>query len=345
MIDFKQYPISLIEMIRAKPIVSKFVNTTALNKCEGLSRLLDAQIYVKHENHSPSGSFKIRGAVNLMQHLKAAGVKGVITFSTGNLGLAVATAAAWFEINAVIVVPENNSPVKSRKMMDTGAEVIHAGSTIEEAAQVVEEFCAKHALYYVHPANEPHLLNGVGTEFLEIAEQLPDLDGVIVPISTGSEVASAVVTLKNIKPNIEVYGVQAENSPAAFESWKAGKVKQAENRTFAFGLAAGKAYQMPFNLYKNGLTDFVTLSEAEIYQGIALAGFYTQNLVEGAGGSSIMAALQLKEKIRKKKIVLCFSSCNASPHEIEMAYRLPMFKHGFLSLNASRKNSLLSVES
>lgn len=324
----KKYPISLVEVLRAKTAVYQHLLHTPLVRYAGLSNLLDAQIYIKHENHNPTGSFKVRGGVNLMHHLKKTGTQGVITFSTGNHGLSVASTASLFGLRAIIVVPKNNNPAKNRKILETGAELIESGATFEEASEVVEKIAVKRELYYVHPANEPHLINGVGTGFIEIIEKLPDVDAVILPIGAGSEAAAAITVLKSINPKIEIYAVQAENSSAAYESWKAGTIKAAENTTFAGGFATGTGYEIPFEIYKDNLEDFVLLSEAEIYEGIALAGFYTQNFVEGAGASTIMAALKLKDKLEGKKVVLQFSGANASPEEIEKAYAHPCFRQG-----------------
>jgi len=325
----KEYPVSLSEVIKAKKAVYDHLVPTQLTQYEGLSSFLNADIYVKHENHNPTGTFKIRGGINLMHHLKSTGTEGVITFSTGNHGLSVATSASLFGINATIVVPENNNESKNRKIRDTGAELIEAGKTFEEASKVVEQIVKERNIYYVHPANEPHLINGVGTEFLEVIEKQPDIDALIVPIGAGSEAAAAVIVLKAINPNIKIYAVQAENSPAAYLSWKSGVITSAENRTFAGGFATGVGYEVPFEIYKDNLEDFILLSEEEIYQGIALAGYYTQNLVEGAGGSTIVAAIKLKEKLKGKKVVLQFSGCNESSEVIQKAYGLSNFKTGF----------------
>jgi len=325
-----EYPISLIEVFKAKKSVYRHIVPTQLIQYENLSKLLSADIYVKHENHNPTGTFKVRGGINLMHHLKKHNTKGVITFSTGNHGLSVATTASWYKIKATVVVPENNNDSKNRKIRDTGAELIEAGKTFEEASEIVEKIVKERNLYYVHPANEPHLINGVGTEFLEVIEKLPDIDALIVPIGAGSEAAAAVTVLKSINQNIEIYAVQAESSPAAYLSWESGVITAADNKTFAGGFATGIGYETPFKIYKDNLENFILLTEKEIYQGIALAGYYTQNLVEGAGGSTLAAAIKLKEKLKGKKVVLQFSGCNSSSKEIEKAYGLPSFKNGYV---------------
>jgi threonine dehydratase len=291
--------------------------------------LIDADIFVKHENHNPTGSFKIRGGINLMHHLKRSGIEGVITFSTGNHGLSVAQSAAWLGIKATIVVPKNNNPAKNRSIRFTGATLIEAGNNFEEASSIVADLSDKQGLYYVHPANEPHLINGVGTEFIEIIQTIPDLDAVILPIGAGSEAAAAITVLKTINPNIQIFAVQSESSSAAYQSWKAGRIISSENTTFAGGFATGIAYEIPFEIYKDSLNDFVVLSENEIYEGIALAGYYTHNFLEGAGASTIMAAIKLKTQLKGKKVALQFSGCNASSDEINKAYSSRFFSEGW----------------
>jgi len=285
-------------------------------------------VYVKHENHNPTGTFKIRGGVNLMHHLRNMGIKGVITFSTGNHGLSIATSAKWFGIDATVVVPENNNPTKNRAIRECGAELVEAGTTFEEASKKVEELCQDRQLYYAHPADEPLLINGVGSEFLEILEECPGIGVMIVPLGAGSEAAAAITTLRSAKPDIEIIAVQAEKSPAAFDSWKNKEIKHAPNITFAGGFATGKAYDVPFQIYKDGLTDFVLLSEEEIYEAIGCAFHYTHNIAEGAGAATIMAAYKIRKQLQGKIVVLQMSGCNASADEIKKASQTKTFSEG-----------------
>lgn len=327
---FKHYPVSVHEVIRARSVVSSFVKSTPLIRYEGLSRLLESEVFVKHENHNQTGSFKIRGGVNLMRHLCRHGVTGVITFSTGNHGLSVATSAQWFGLNAVVVVPENSNPAKIRKIQEAGAELIEAGKTFEEASETVEALCEERGLYYVHPADEPHLINGVGTEFMEIVENLPDIDVMIVPLGGGSEAAAAITVFKAVRPEIKVIAVQSANSPAAYNSWKSKTMCTAANTTFAGGFATGKAYETTFNIYRDGLGDFVLLPDDDVYRSIAMAFYYTQQLVEGAGSATLMAAWKLKEQLKGKQVVLQMSGGNASVEEVERALAYPEFRNGFV---------------
>lgn len=326
--ELKKYPISLVEVYRARKVVSQHLPPSQLVHYEGLSRLLGCNVYVKHENQNLTGSFKIRGGINIMSHLKSSGINGVVTFSTGNHGLSVAMSAKIFGITAIVVVPEDSNPAKIQLIKDVGAEIIQSGKTFDESALKVAEISATRGYYYVHPANESHLINGVGTEFLEVIEELPDVDAIVLPLGGGSEVAAATVTLKTLKPQIDIVAVQAESSCAAYKSWQSQVICESANSTFAGGFATGTAYPTTFEIYKRVLSDFVLLSEYEIRQGIALAAYHTHNFVEGAGASTIMAAWKLKSKLKDKTIVLQFSGANASPEEIRTAYNLPCFVDG-----------------
>lgn len=328
--NLKNHPISITEVIRARSVVERFVKPTQLTLYEGLSRALGAEVYIKHENHNPTGTFKIRGGVNLIHHLKGSAISGVITYSTGNHGLSIATAAKWFGLQAVVVVPENSNPSKIRAIRESGAELIEAGATFEEAGATVEKLSEERMLYYAHPADEPHLINGVGTGFLEIVQELPDIEVMIVPLGAGSEAAAAITTLKAFRPEIQIIAVQAESSAAAFRSWREKRICDAPNETFAGGFATGRAYELPFGIYKSGLDDFVLLSEEEIYESIGMAIYYTHNLAEGAGASPIMAAFKLRDSLRGKKIVLQMSGCNASPDEISKASTYESFQKGYI---------------
>lgn len=325
----KQAPISLPEIFRARRVVREFLKPTPLIRYEGLSRAVGADIYVKHENHNLTGSFKIRGGLNLLSHLKRLGLPGVITFSTGNHGLSIATSARLFGMRAVVVVPEQNNPTKNRAIRETGAELVESGRTFEESARTVERLQHERGLYSAHPANEPLLITGVGTEFLEIAEELPDIDAMIVPLGAGSEAAAAITVLHALRPDIKVIAVQAERSPAAHHSWRHRELRSEQNETFAGGFATGRAYEIPFQIYRDGLDQFVLLTEDEIYDAMAMAMFYTHNLAEGAGASTLMAAVKLRESLAGRKVVLQMSGCNASPAEIAAAVDREAFRHGW----------------
>ena len=184
-------------------------------------------------------------------------------------------------------------------------------------AQLVEE----RGLYFVHPANDPRLINGVATGFLEILEEVPDLDVLILPLGAGSEIAGGIGVAKAARPQLEIIAVQAQASQAAYLSWKAGRIVEAPNQTFAGGVATGTAYELPFSLYRDGLADFVVLSEEELYQGMALAAHHTRNLTEGAGSACLRAAIKIRDRLAGKKVALQVSGGNASGPELREAFK------------------------
>lgn len=139
---------------------------------------------------------------------------------------------------------------------------------------------------------------------MEIIEDLPDIDTIIVPLGAGSDAAAAITTLRAFRPEVEIIAVQAESSPAACNSWKEKRICSAQNKTFADRFATGKAYTIPFQIYKSGLNHFILLSEEEIYESIAMACYSTHNLAEVAAVSPIMAAFKLKKDTSNPRIGL-----------------------------------------
>ncbi len=320
--------ISLAGALGARNIIRDHLSPTPLRRYPGLDRAIGAQVYVKHENHNPTGTFKIRGGITLMHHLAEQRVPGVITYSTGNHGASVAASARRFGLPAVVVVPERSNPLKLQAIRDAGAELIEHGADFEAAGRKVDQLVEERGLYFVHPANEAHLIHGVGTEFLEIIEAVPDLDVMLVPIGAGSEAAAAVTVLKSIRPEIDIIAVQAEAASAAWRSWTAGQIVSAPNTTFAGGVATGTAYDVPFRLYRDNLADFILLSEAELYEGIALAAHHTRNLTEGAGSACLRAAFKIRDRLAGKCVAVQMSGGNACADELCRAMALPCLADG-----------------
>ncbi|MGG5371680.1 threonine ammonia-lyase [Enterococcus sp. AZ196] len=302
--------VSVNEIIKAKTVIERYVSETPLTHYPGLSTMIGCRVFIKHENHLLGGSFKIRGGINKMFHLKKTDTLGVITFSTGNHGISVGMAANLFDIPATVVVPNNNNPGKNQLIKETGARLIESGNNFDEAAITGKKIQENEQLEFIHAANDSHLINGVGTEFLEILHQLKEVDAIILPIGGGSELAAAVTVFNELSPKTKIYAVQAKASSAAYQSWREGKIVKSSNETFAGGFATGEAYELPFSIYSNKLSGFITLTEEELLQGIALSFKYTHNLAEGAGAATIMAAFKLKEELKGKNVVLQMSGAN-----------------------------------
>lgn len=303
--------ISLAHVEAAQKIVYESMRPTPLIHYPLLSQEMGVQAYVKHENHTPIGAFKIRGGLNLMAQLVQEGVPGVITATRGNHGQSVALAARLHGLPATVVVPFGNNSEKNDLMRAQGAELIEHGRDFDEALVLVEDLQHERGLRYIHPANEPALVNGVGTYWLEVFEDLPDLDVALVPIGGGSGVCAAITVLKALRPAVRIIGVQAENAPAVYQSWKTGRLCETESAdTFADGLATRVAFEMPFEIIREGLDDIVLVSEDEIRQAILRLLRTTHNLAEGAGAAPVAAAWKLRHELEGQQAVMVLSGGN-----------------------------------
>src|SRR6188474_920907 len=198
----------LQDIVAARQRVYRLVRPTPLLHHALLARETGLDILVKHENHNPTGAFKVRGGVNLIGSLTAAERRGVVTATTGNHGQSIALACAREGVPCTIVTPLGNNPEKNAAMRAYGAELIEFGRDFDEARERVEELQHERALRYVHSANEPLLIAGVGTYALEIFEALPDVDAIIVPIGGGSGACGCALVRTGVGSRAQVIGVQ-----------------------------------------------------------------------------------------------------------------------------------------
>jgi threonine dehydratase len=309
--------ITLADVLEARRRISPHLRATPLYPYAGLDELLGAEVWVKHENHQPVGAFKVRGGVNLVSQLgEEERRRGLIAASTGNHGQSVAFAARLFGVTARICVPEDANPVKLAAMRALGAELIVHGRDFDAAREHCEQLAGEHGYRYVHSGNEPLLIAGVGTETLEIIEDRPDVDAIIVPIGGGSGAAGACIVAKGIRPAIEVIGVQSEAAPAAFRSWQARALLDGENATFAEGLATRVPFELPQQILWAHLDDFVLVTEDEIRSANRLMIEHTRNLAEPAGAAPLAAALKLRDRLGGKRVALVLSGGNISPAQL-----------------------------
>ena len=259
----------------------------------------------------------MRGGVNLVSHLDASErERGVIAASTGNHGQSVAFAGRVFGVTARICVPERANPVKVASMRALGAELIVHGADFDEAREHCEGLAAEHGYRYIHSGNEPLLIAGVGTATLELLEDEPRIDAILVPIGGGSGAAGACVVAKAMRPEIEVIGVQSEAAPAAYEAWRTGEPVASTTGTVAEGLATRVSFELPQRIMRELLDDFVLVSEDEIRQAILLMLEHTRNLAEHAGAAPLAAALRLRERLAGRRVALVLSGGNISPAQL-----------------------------
>ncbi len=308
------------DVLDARLLIRPHLPPTPLRTYAALNRLLGCEAWIKHDNLLPTGAFKVRGGINLMARLgEDERRRGVIAASTGNHGQSIAYAARLFGVSAVICAPENANPVKLAGMEDLGAEVVREGRDYDEARGICEKLALAHGYRYVHSGDEPLLIAGVGTHTLEILEERPHIDTLLVPIGGGSGAAGAALVAKAIDPGIRVIGVQSAQSPAAYESWRAGRLLEAPNRTRAEGLSTGTAFELPQRILRQLLDDFILLEDEEIEDAIPLAITATRTLVEAAGASTLAAALKLKAQLAGRHPALIFSGANISPEQLVAA--------------------------
>ena len=302
---------TLRDVFAARPRVYRAIRPTPLLIHPLLRSETGLDVYVKHENHNPTGAFKIRGGLNLISTLSADERRGVITASTGNHGQSIAFACQRERVLCKIVVPVGNNPEKNAAMRALGAEVIEFGRDFDEARERVEAMQRERGLRYVHSANEPLLVAGVGTYGLEIFEELPDVDVILVPIGGGSGACGCSIVRTGIGSRAKVIGVQASRADAFARSWKTGtRVVGDSADTFAEGMATRVTFDLTFGILQHELDDIVTLTEDELAEGVRLALRATHNLAEGAGAAPLMAAMKLRDQLAGKKIVCVMSGAN-----------------------------------
>lgn len=301
--------VSLENIRAAREIVYRTLAPTPLGQYPLLDEELGARVFLKHENHLPTGAFKVRGGLNFMHHFARERTHdGVITATRGNHGQSVAIAAALHGIPATIVVPFGNNPEKNAAMRAYGARLVEYGRDFDEAREEVERLSQTENLRYVHSANEPHLINGVGTYALEILEAADQrgvrIDAVFVPIGMGSGLCGVITAFRALSPETRIYGVQAEGAPSYYLSWKAGHVVPTEGAdTFADGVATRAPSAFTLDIILKGVDEVLLVSDSEIRDAIRLLWRTSHNLLEGAGAAATAATIKMREQLAGKTVV------------------------------------------
>jgi threonine dehydratase len=300
------------DVVEALPRVRSVLTPTALLDWPGISELLGCQFLLKHENHQPTGAFKVRGGINLVGTLSDAERKaGVLACSTGNHGQSLAFAARRFGVRCTIVVPQGNNPSKNRAIRLFGAELIEQGRDFDEARDYAEQTLAPRGYRYVHSANEPKLIAGVGSMAVEIFDVLPEPDVIFVPIGLGSGVCGTGIVARARSPRTKVIGVQAEGASAVSQSWKTGQWRETANAaTWAEGVATRRPAAMTLELMRTVLDDVVLVSDDELRRACRLILEHTHNIAEGAGAAAMAAALKTREQWSGKTVVGIISGGN-----------------------------------
>jgi threonine dehydratase len=303
---------TLNDIYVARERVAPHVPRTALMRHPLLDAETGLTIWVKHENHNPTGAFKVRGGLNLVAAMSPEErARGIVTASTGNHGQSIALASRIHGVKATVFVPAGNNPDKNAAIRAFGAVLEEGGKDFDEARERCERRAAETGARYVHSADEPLLIAGVGTYALEVFEDLPNADVVFVPLGGGSGVCGLITVRNALGAHARIIGVGAQNADAVYRSWKGpDRVVGTSANTFAEGVATRVSFDLPFSIYKPYLDDFVLLSEQELAEGVRMALRTTHNLTEGAGSASIAAAYKLRGTLADQRVVCIMSGGN-----------------------------------
>ena len=298
----------------------------------------DSEIYLKTENLQITGSFKVRGAYYMMSQLtEEEKARGVIACSAGNHAQGVALAAAKNHIKSLICLPDGAPISKVEATKSYGAEVCMVNGVYDDAYKKALELKEEKNYTFVHPFDNEDVIAGQGTIGLEILEQMPDVEAVIVPIGGGGLISGVAFAIKNLNPNIKVYGVQASGAPSMRNSIRDGKIECLDHvSTIADGIAVKEPGEHTFQYVSQYVDEIVTVTDDEISAAI-LALIERQKLIaEGAGAASVAAAMFNKVPIQGKKTV-----CLVSGGNIDVTILSRVIKRGLLM---SGRTSILNIE-
>lgn len=277
-----------------------------------LEQRTGAKVWVKHENHTPTGAFKIRGGFTFIDWLKRhhPDAAGVVTATRGNHGQSQALAATQAGLRAKIIVPYGNSAGKNKAMQAFGADVMEFGRDFDEARLEVARQAEQEGLFPVPPYH-PEIVRGVATYTLELLTAVPDMDTLYVPIGCGSGICGAIMARDALGLETKIVGVVSSEAEGAKLSFEAGRLIQTESAdTFADGLAVRSPVAQAFEVYAQGAQRIVSVSEGEIAEAIRIYFHDTHNLVEGAGAASLAAFLQEHDAMQGKVVGVILSGGN-----------------------------------
>ncbi|WP_018258806.1 threonine ammonia-lyase [Halomicrobium katesii] len=310
-------PPATADVYEARPVVDDHLPRTPLVRSESLSAEFDADVYLKREDTLPTGAFKVRGGVTLASRLDDEfRESGLIAASTGNHGQSVAYAGRAFDVPVTIVVPEAANAAKVAAMERLGADVQFRGADFDEAREHAESLAAQAGYRYVHSANEPSLVAGVGTAGLEIVETLPDLDYLFCPIGGGSSAAGYCLTVGALT-DATVIGAQSEAAPAMHRAWADDTLEPHDRmETFAEGVATRVPFALTTTVLRERLDGFRLVSEAALRRGVRDLFVDERVPIEGACATSLAAMRQRADELAGSTIVFPISGRNIEPEKL-----------------------------
>jgi threonine dehydratase len=314
--------VTLDEVLAARIRLAPLLAPTPLRSYRELDDAVghDIRVFVKHENFQPTGSFKVRNGLAFMTALPDdARVKGVVAATRGNHGLGIAYAGRAFQVPVTVCVPLGNNPDKNAGMRALGARLIEEGRDYDESVEVAERIVREEGAVMAHSTNHPEIIAGAGTLSLEVLEQEPEIDAMVIAVGGGSQAVGAITVLGTMKPGAKVYGVQAAGASAAHDSWHARKPVRTERaETIADGLATRSSYELTFPVLLEGLADFITVTDEEIVEAMRLLLRTTHTLVEPAGAAGLAGLRKLTSKLAAgQRVGIVLSGANVDSSTLQ----------------------------
>jgi threonine dehydratase len=305
--------IELNDIAQAAQRLQDHVLRTPCVASHTLSDITGAQVVLKFENLQFTASFKERGACNKLAQLNATErSRGVIAMSAGNHAQGVAYHAQRLGIRAVIVMPRFTPGIKIERTRGFGAEVVLHGDTLDEARNHALVLAEQQQLIFVHPYDDPDIVAGQGTVALEMLQDVPDLDTLLVAVGGGGLIAGMATAARAMKPGIEIIGVQTTRFPGMVNAIKGTHHPQGAS-SIAEGIAVGTPGQLPQAIIRTQVNDLLLVDEADIEQAIVMLLEVEKTLVEGAGAASLAALLKYPERFKGKKVGLVLCGGNIDP--------------------------------
>lgn len=307
-------PISIDDVRAARQRIAPLLPASPFRAYPELDALIghDIRLHVKHENFNPTGSFKVRNGLSFMTALGTeARSRGVVAATRGNHGLGIAFAGRCFGVATTICVPLGNNPEKNAGMRALGARLVEEGRDYDESVLVAERIRREEGATLAHSTNDREVIAGAATMSLEMLEQEPALDMLVIGVGGGSQAVGALTVAHALHPSLEVIAVQAAGASAAHDAWHAGApVVRERAETFADGLATRSVYDATFPALREGLAGFVTVTDAELAEALRILYRTTHTLVEGAGAAGLAGVRRLGERLAGKRVGIVLSGGN-----------------------------------
>ena len=310
---------------KAQEFLRAHLPCTRLLRAESLSRVTGAEVYLKLENELPTGSFKVRGALNALHHARERGmVTGVVTSSTGNHGAAVAYAAKALGLTATVFLPQRPNPVKRARIAELGAEIVEGGSDLEESREHAARFAAERRHFNVVDGVNEDIAAGAGVMGFEILEQLPETDAIFVPVGDSGLIRGVAGAAKHIRPGVRIVGVQPEGAPVYYRSWKEGRaVTGGPAETIADGMAVRVALEENVAELRRMVDEMVLVTDAAMLRAILRLIVDEHVIAEPSGAASTAALLAAGRAHAGQRVVLIVSGANVAPEALRQAAQMP----------------------